>query len=178
MKNRNRSLKLLAMLFVLAAPAVPLPASQTLTLEWEPAADSAVKGYKIHCQVVGATNAITLDTGSATSFAVTGLCETVTYSFAVTAYDTDGLESDPSNTVEFTVPLGRVDSALTRDREGRPVMKFFASGVAGRRLALQSSSDLLTWQTVSTGDLGSALSCAVTNSALAKKEFYRTICLP
>jgi hypothetical protein len=178
MNNLTRSLKRLAALFVLAAPAVPLLASQTLTLAWEPSTDAAVKGYRIHCQIVDSTNAFTVDAGSATLFAVTGLSETVTYTFFVTAYDRNGLESDPSNAVEYTVPLGAIDAAMTRDQSGRPVMKFSAGGVPGQRLALQSSSDLLTWKTVWTGTLGGALSCAVTNSTSARKEFYRTVCVP
>jgi len=66
-------------------------------LSWSPSASSDVAGYRVYwgtgsgsyVQAVGAG----VNTGSATTYTVTGLTAGRTYYFAVTAYDAAGNES-------------------------------------------------------------------------------------
>jgi hypothetical protein len=106
-----------------------------VTLEWCPSPDSWVSGYKIHygtgqttnwtpdiigysdtnnpCSGVVVTNGsnwlrvytMVVDIGTNRTCTITNLTIGVTYYFAATAYDSNGLESLPSNEVSYTVPV-------------------------------------------------------------------------
>jgi hypothetical protein len=167
-----------ASLCVFAALAAPLGAGQQVTLAWDPSFDASVTGYKVCYHGTGSTNVTILDVGNTTVCTLTNLCESDTFSFSVTAYNEFGLESDPSNTVDYTVPLGRLDPAWTTDGEGHPVMQFFVNGVEGKSLALQSSTNLVDWATLVTASPGEQISWSVTNCAISAARFYRSLCLP
>jgi hypothetical protein len=80
---------------LLAAQAAP-----SVTLAWDP--DSGVAGYRLHYGISSGSYAETKDVGNTTTSTVSSLTAGQTYYFVVTAYDTDGLESLPSNEVSFT----------------------------------------------------------------------------
>jgi len=74
-----------------------------VTLTWDPNPELDIAGYRIY-QGGGSRNYTnTLDSGLSTTNTVTGLVDGVTYFFAVTAYNTSGLESDFSNEITYTV---------------------------------------------------------------------------
>jgi hypothetical protein len=173
----TRNLRLLAALGALANLVWPLQAMRSVTLVWEPCADSCAAGYRVHCRKLASTNVVSLDAGNTNCVTVTNLAETETYTFNVTAYSSDGLESEPSNSVEYTVPLGPLASVATRDSLGRPVMKFKLDAIESRRVALQSSTDFVQWTTLLISEPGQPLACQVTNAVSDRKRFYRAICL-
>lgn len=78
----------------------PAPASAAATLQWTAPSDSRVQGYRVYyglgtrayLQAFGQG----MDTGTSTTFSVSGLEAGQTYYFAVTAYDSAGNESDYS----------------------------------------------------------------------------------
>ena len=74
-------------------------------LAWDPDAGGAIAGYRLYDGVVSRTYTNVIDTGTVTTQTVSNLTAGVTYFFAVTAYDTNGLESDYSSEVSYTVPL-------------------------------------------------------------------------
>lgn len=97
-----------------------------LCLIWDRSPDSTVIGYKAYWWVTNNTNVSIFDAGSAwhpeyaergpgwseCAYSTNGsivLTNTwtsgVTYGFFVTCYNGSGLESDPSNTIYFTVPF-------------------------------------------------------------------------
>ena len=85
------------------APATPpsptaSTSNTTASLSWAPST-STVAGYKVY---VGTTRGVygpPLDVANVTSYTVANLAVGFTYYFIVTAYDSNGSESPPSNEV-------------------------------------------------------------------------------
>ena len=83
---------------------VPTNLSPSVTLAWDPSTNSGVISYRIYYGVAsrGYTNNATVSTSN--SVLVTLPARGATYYFAAAAQDTNGLESDFSNEVSWTVP--------------------------------------------------------------------------
>ena len=77
-----------------------------ITLTWDPNPESDLAGYRVYFGSAsrGYTNLV--DSGRSNTNTVTGLVDGATYFFSVTAYNTNGLESDYSNEVQLTVSNG------------------------------------------------------------------------
>ena len=73
-----------------------------VTLEWDPNTEGNIAGYRVHWGLATRTYTSGIDAGKATTRVVTGLNPGVTYYLAVTAYNTEGLESDFSNELVYT----------------------------------------------------------------------------
>lgn len=103
----NGFLAVFPALFVVAfaslAPACA-HAGTTVTLAWDANTETDLAGYRIHYGDTPGSYSQTLDVGNITTATVSDLSPGGTYYFAVTAYNTAALESDPSNEVSFTVP--------------------------------------------------------------------------
>lgn len=89
----------------LIALATSAQSQSSVTLAWDPDPGSAIAGYRLYDGTASRTYTNVIDVGNATTNTVSGLISGVTYFFAVTAYDTNGLESDYSAEVGYTVPL-------------------------------------------------------------------------
>jgi len=89
------------------------PAQRSVTLAWDPSVSDGIAGYRVYQG--GASRAYTnvIPVGLGTSNTVPGLIIGATYWFAVTAFDTNGLESDFSNEVSYTVPAPKPAPGLT-----------------------------------------------------------------
>ncbi len=84
--------------------------AKTVNLAWDPSPSTNVAGYKIYYKEgssslqfngTGANEGSSpIDVGKVLSSSLTGLPDTQTHYFAVTAYDTSGNESTPSNIVD------------------------------------------------------------------------------
>jgi hypothetical protein len=99
-------------------------------LDGTPVADLA--GYYLYWQ--DSTGVLQhVDVGNQTTYTLTDLAAGMTYTVDVTAYDTAGNESDPSNTVTVTVPLTPANTTAT-DLDG------------------DGKADLV-WRNTTTGDL-------------------------
>jgi type II secretory pathway predicted ATPase ExeA len=80
-----------------------------VSLEWDANTEPDLAGYKVYYKIgssgepydgTGATEGNSpVDIGNVTTYKLHGLAEDVTYFFVVTAYDTEGLESEYSNEV-------------------------------------------------------------------------------
>ena len=71
---------------------------------WDSVPDSRVTGYLLSYGTASRTYNVSVDTGQATTAALSGLQAATTYYFAVLAYDASGNHSPYSNEVQFTVP--------------------------------------------------------------------------
>jgi hypothetical protein len=82
----------------------PVQAGQSVTLAWNPSADTNVTGYFVYGGVASQNYTNKVDAGNGTNATISGLVEGTTYFFAVTAYNILGLESIPSNEASYSVP--------------------------------------------------------------------------
>jgi hypothetical protein len=90
---------------IVAALTASAQGQGSVTLAWDPDASGSIAGYRLYDGMVSRAYTNVIDTRTATTQAVTGLTIGVTYFFAVTAYDTNGLESDYSAEISYTVPV-------------------------------------------------------------------------
>lgn len=81
-----------------------VPSTTRATLEWDPNSESDLAGYRMYVGTASGEYGEPIDVGLTTTYTVTGLLPGRTYYFAVTAYNTSGLESGKSNEVSYTVP--------------------------------------------------------------------------
>jgi sulfur relay (sulfurtransferase) complex TusBCD TusD component (DsrE family) len=94
----------LAVALIIAALTGSAQGQTSVTLAWDPSPDSAIAGYRLYEGVASGTYTNVIDVRNATSATVSNLVNGVTYFFAVTAYDTNGQESDFSDEISYTVP--------------------------------------------------------------------------
>ena len=78
-------------------------ASQSVNLAWDPNSEQNLAGYRVYYGTESSNYTQTMD-ASIPSATVTDLTEGTTYYFAVTAYNTEGVESGYSNEVSYAVP--------------------------------------------------------------------------
>lgn len=93
-----------SLLILLAAAFANSAQAQSVTLGWDPV--SGVSGYKVYQGGASHTYTNTVDAGSATQKTISPLIAGRTYYFAVTAYNSTGVESDYSTEISYTVPTG------------------------------------------------------------------------
>jgi hypothetical protein len=106
-----RLLKQFAQLVSLTIAAVVVPSWNavalgpvvSITLAWEPSADADVVGYSLYYGAASHTYTNKVGVGPATSATIPNLVPGITYFFAATASDSEGLESDFSNEVSYLV---------------------------------------------------------------------------
>ena len=79
----------------------------TVTLAWNANPEPDIAGYRVYYGTVAAPFGNLVDVGSPTA-TITNLENGVTYTFAVTAYNTAGAESAYSQPVSYTVGSSRV----------------------------------------------------------------------
>lgn len=82
----------------------------SVTLAWDANIEPDLAGYKMHHGLESRKYTTRIDVGNVTTSVVNKLEEGVTYYFAVTAYNTSGLESDYSNEVSYTTPFEGIRS--------------------------------------------------------------------
>jgi len=82
-------------------PPAP-PTEKSVTLAWDANVEPTVAGYRLYYGNESRTYGTTMEAGPATEITVEGLLVGQTYYFAVTAYDTEGRESDYSDEVSYT----------------------------------------------------------------------------
>jgi Fibronectin type III domain len=75
-----------------------------VTLAWDPASSPNIAGYRLHSGTTSGVYSQTSELGNATSTLVSNLVTGKTYFFVVTAYNTMGVESAPSNEVSYLAP--------------------------------------------------------------------------
>ena len=90
-------------LFLSLFPVQSAQAGQ-VTLAWDPNSEPDLAGYEIYYGTASRNYSFHIDVGNVTTYTLTGLQPGVTYYFAATAYNAQGLESDYSNEVVYTVP--------------------------------------------------------------------------
>ena len=90
---------------LLVAVSAQAPGTLTVTLAWNANPESDIGGYRVHYrQTGGPVLPITIDVGNNTQRQISLTAAATQYEFWVTAYNTAGLESDPSVVLPSTTP--------------------------------------------------------------------------
>ena len=122
-----------------------------VTVSWDANVETNLAGYRVYHGIASRNYATTTDVGNVTDAIVSGLSPGATYFFAVTAYDTAGLESLFSDEVSYTVPLPNQPPTLNalgnlNINEDAPLQTVNLSGISS---GAASESQTLTISAVS-----------------------------
>lgn len=87
-------------------PHAAAPPTGSVTLQWDPNTEPDLAGYKVYSSTLSGLYGDPIATlpPSVTTYQSTGLAKGVTYFFVVSAYNTQGIESPPSEEVARTIP--------------------------------------------------------------------------
>jgi len=88
-------------LILLISYASQMPGAQTVTLAWDSILQPGLAGYRVHWGTASGDYTQTTDVGNTTRTVISNLTDGTTNFFAVTAYNTAGVESLPSNEVSY-----------------------------------------------------------------------------
>jgi hypothetical protein len=120
------------------------------SLEWDPNPEPYVAGYNVYVGEKSRTYTRIVDVGLQTSLPLTNLNPGVTHYFAVTAYDSNRLESPFSDEVSYTPRVDGTNASniplMLTLSEGGAVIHF--AGVAGQVARIVASSDLDVWEEI------------------------------
>ena len=145
----------------------------SVTLVWNPNAESNVAGYKVHYGHSSRAYPFVIDVGNATRQTIGNLEEGVSYHFAVTAYNVAGRESDFSGEISYEVPL-RTIYAL---EDGSFRLRF--QGLPERTYRIEYTESLTepNWTTlgIRTAGLNSAFEIIDRPVAGSPARFYRSV---
>ena len=100
----------LAVVLIFAALTPFAWGQSSVTLAWDPSTSSSIAGYRLYEGIASRTYTNVIAVGKATTATFSALVSGATYFFAVTAYDTNGLESDFSSEISYSVPLPSLPS--------------------------------------------------------------------
>jgi len=133
----------------------PARAQSSLTLAWDPSPDPAVVGYKLYEGTVSRNYSVTNDVRDATEATATLLLPGNTYYFAVTAYDTNHLESPFSGELSYTVPsiltnVAHVQLSFNSSRQ----LVLAGTAPASYTYAILATKNFKTWTTNGTVTIG------------------------
>jgi hypothetical protein len=154
------------------ALSVTLPSSYSVILAWGPSPSAGVTGYRVYYGPASGNYTNSVAVGNVTTNNVSGLASGATYYFAVTAYDTNGLQSPFSNEISYTpgVPTVQVYPAVAGQ------FTLTVSGLIGHTYEIEATQDFMTWTIIGTVTVGAGGSSIFTdtNAAGFPLRFYRT----
>ena len=104
MRALRTLLLVFALFLALFSPSVQADDTCSVTLAWDPNSEPDLEGYRLYCGVQSGNYIRVLDVGNVTNVTVRDLPVELTNYFVVTAYNTSGLESGPSNEVGYRMP--------------------------------------------------------------------------
>jgi hypothetical protein len=99
------SLRCCLLFFLLGTTSILAQQTRSVTLAWNRSSNATPSdGYRLYCGTAAGVYTITKNAGTATSAAISGLLQGVTYHFAVTCYDPAGHESPRSQELVYRIP--------------------------------------------------------------------------
>jgi hypothetical protein len=150
-------------------------AEVSVTLAWDANPETNVVSYRLYYGTASQSLTNVVDSGLQLTASVNGLREGTTYYFAVTARNSDGLESLPSEEISYQAP-GLTLLMSPPAVPGDP-MRLRFEAVPGQPYELLASDDLTNWATVyyTTPSASGWVEFADTESPWLPKRFYRLI---
>lgn len=152
--------------------SLTLPSPYRVTLAWERSPSPEVIGYRVYYGAASGDYTHSIVVGNLTTTTVSGLASGVTYYFAVTAYDTNDVESSFSNEIRFVPGLPGIKIVRAATGEVGLTLK----GRIGHTYEVEATEDFTTWTVIATLTLGANGSLDFTDKSAASfpKRFYRT----
>jgi len=122
------------------------PAVNSVSLQWGLSSDQTVIGYKVRYGLQSSTNHIIKNVGNTNFTVLTNLFVGSNYTAWCVSYNSSGVESQPSNFIDFTVaPPSQQMLSI------RPYSYAIETyGHAGYTNAIQASVELPKWTTITT----------------------------
>jgi hypothetical protein len=173
--------RLLGGILLLALLQIPVPAfgvvnppTSSVALAWDGSPSPEVTGYRVSYGAASGIYTNSVAMGNVTNITVPNLTSGVTYFFAVSAFDSNGLESAFSNEIAYTVPVV-LPTMQIRVSPTRQIILTLV-GQEGRTYDIQATEDLTVWTGIGTVKLGAsgAIDITDTNAARFSQRFYRT----
>jgi len=96
-------LKFFSIALLIAMCSPPAAATESVRLNWVGSASTEVVGYNVYYGSASGVYSDIISVSGDTTVSVDNLAEGVTYYFAVTAFNSSGMESEPSNEASYTV---------------------------------------------------------------------------
>ena len=146
---------------------------RSITLAWDPSTDPSVVGYRVYVGSACGVYTNVIDVGAATTVSVPGLTVGATYYFAVTAYNSLGVESPSSGEISCVVPPPP-NSLQTSQIAGAKVING-TGWKSGQAYNILASQDLASWQVIGTVTADASGSFQFTDPASINypSRFYR-----
>jgi hypothetical protein len=138
-------------LFVLLTFSVFAGQNQSITLAWVPSQSVNVSGYHIYYGTASGYYTEKITVGDVTTANISDLLQGATYFFVVTAVDTLGQESVPSNEITYTVPGYLLTIRKVRTGGYSDAFRIRSTGVIPFAWVLQATRDFRAWTPVATG---------------------------
>jgi hypothetical protein len=150
-------------------------AEQSVSLAWDANTETNIVGYRLYYGPTSQSLTNTADAGPQLTVTVTGLREGTTYYFAVTARNLDGLESDFSDQVSYTVPS--LSLLLNSPANLQDPMRLRFDAGPGHAYEILATEDFETWTTLyyTTPSANGWVEYADVESPTLPKRFYRLI---
>ncbi|HWF19513.1 MAG TPA: fibronectin type III domain-containing protein [Verrucomicrobiae bacterium] len=164
-------LAVLALFFITFSAAAQN--GQSFTLAWNPSPDPTVAGYVVYYGTSSGNYTTRMDVGTNTTATITNLQPGVTYYFAVTDYNSDGVESAPSGEISLLVP-----GIVKLRPNGFPggIMLILFPVLPSHWYEVQASTDLKTWATIGQTSVATSnvwMGCADFEGSNLQHRFYR-----
>jgi hypothetical protein len=148
------------------------PGWYSVVLGWDGSPSPEVVSYNAYYGAASRIYTNSIVVGNVTSVIVPGLVPGVTYFFAITAVDAEGLESDFSDEVSYTRANQGVQ--IRAGAVGLPILT--VTGQIGHTYDIEATEDFTAWSVVGTVTPGTngSLQFIDTNAANRARRFYRT----
>lgn len=150
----------------------------TVTLAWDANQEADLAGYKLYYAEYGdAPSVVNVRVSSQPSVTLDSLSPNTAYTFYVTAYNTAGLESDPSETITWETPSTGAPRVTTvaRTAGGFSVTSI---GMSGNVYSLQAKNEVNApqWTTIDSAQAGVDGSFTLVDPvANLPRRFYRLL---
>jgi len=165
-----KGISLAGMLFVLHSAE-----AQKVSFSWLPNGEADLAGYRVYYGTASRNYTQVLNVGNTNRATVSNLVAGTTYYFALSAYDTVGLESAFTSEIVYSVPIPEPPATLQiRVTSARKTI-LTLTGPTNRNYDIEASADLKTWSslgTIGTGATGSAV-LTENNPQSRVMRFYR-----
>jgi hypothetical protein len=164
----------LALLLNSAQASSPAPATYSLTLQWNPSESPQITSYHVYYGTASGNYTNSLVAGNVTTATVPALSFGVTYYFAITATDADGVESAFSNEISYQQNPGGAQMVSRGLVNGQFTLT--VTGTTGHTYDLEATQDFTNWTVIGTGtvDGSGSLNFTDPNAANFQQRFYRT----